>query len=327
MNLVSVIVPVYNTAKFLPETIQSVLNQTYDQWELLLVDDGSTDISANVCLEYCKSDLRIKYFYKENGGQASARNLGIKEAHGKFIAFLDSDDLWLPNKLENQIDEWNRTNADFIYGLGFYYYPDQENKLIAYNWVTGKQKGEDFFKTLYHASNVNTNTVFVKRSVFDKVGLFDESNLLRGTEDWDMWMRIAKVVPIVYGSDSRNVYYRIHPGGIHFQYARMFIGKWKIYEKYDSDPNVPHLLRLREYRYVFRELINHLNKEGRHDEISDVFAIFMKKDPWGCGSIIQSICFRLLPLKSFLWVSNKLIYRLSYRLEKIRYRLSGLKPD
>ncbi|MGB1104680.1 MAG: glycosyltransferase family 2 protein [Crocinitomicaceae bacterium] len=114
--LISIIVPVYNTEKYIDETIQSVVDQTYENWELILVDDGSIDHSKDIITEWTKKDNRIHYHYKENGGQASARNLGIALSKGAYIAFLDADDLYLPERLSSQIADLEKHKADFYYG-------------------------------------------------------------------------------------------------------------------------------------------------------------------------------------------------------------------
>lgn len=101
--LISIIVPVYNTEKYIDETIRSVVDQTYQHWELVLVDDGSTDQSNRIIEKWIQEDRRIRYSFKENGGQASARNVGIQICKGEYIAFLDADDLYMPERLQSQI--------------------------------------------------------------------------------------------------------------------------------------------------------------------------------------------------------------------------------
>ena len=102
--LVSIVVPVYNAARFMDDTIQTVLNQTYQNWELLLVDDCSSDDSIQIIKKYLKKDKRIKLFkLSENSGAAIARNTGIDKAKGRYLAFLDADDLWVKNKLDLQV--------------------------------------------------------------------------------------------------------------------------------------------------------------------------------------------------------------------------------
>ena len=103
-HIISVIVPVYNAESFLDETLQSVLSQTYENWECIIVNDGSTDNTESIAKRWCKRDARFRYFYKENGGLSSARNLGIKYSNADYIAFLDSDDVLTKNSLEIRIN-------------------------------------------------------------------------------------------------------------------------------------------------------------------------------------------------------------------------------
>src|SRR5256714_13067953 len=110
---ISVIMPAFNAAPHIRQSIQSVLAQTFDNWDLIVVDDGSTDETATLAGSF--SDSRIRCVRRENGGQAAARNTGIVNTHGEFIAFLDADDLWLPAKLDRQLDVARRTRADVVY--------------------------------------------------------------------------------------------------------------------------------------------------------------------------------------------------------------------
>lgn len=122
-TLISIITPVYNTEKYLPECIQSVFNQTYTNWELLLIDDGSPDGSGAICDEYAARDNRVKVFHKENGGVSSARNVGLDNARGEWITFLDSDDMFEPQYLEKCLFYAKKYNIDIIkfYFSGTYF--------------------------------------------------------------------------------------------------------------------------------------------------------------------------------------------------------------
>lgn len=122
--IISIIVPVYNTEKYLDKCIQSVLAQTYTNWELLLIDDGSTDSSGAICDKYAAEDNRIRVFHKENGGVSSARNLGLDNAQGEWISFVDADD-WIENSMlhdayQKAMDE----NAEIIFTDIKYHYLD-----------------------------------------------------------------------------------------------------------------------------------------------------------------------------------------------------------
>jgi len=317
-KLISIITPVYNVEKYIVEAIESVLRQTYSHWELILVDDGSTDKSTEICKKYALRDQRIKYYHKQNGGQASARNLGIKNAMGYYITFLDSDDLYTEDKLAQHFIDLEEHPADFYYGAGYMLF---ENKIETSNWFSGKYSGTEFFKILHHSCAVNINSVFIKKEIFNRINNFDESTELRGTEDWDLWLRTALKVDSVYGNPTPKVYYRIHENGIHFQRANMLIGKWKIYEKHEKTPLIKPLRLKREYRYTFRELMNHLQKENRINEVKPIFYNYYPKDKYGLVAISQLILIKTLPIKLFLYLSNKIIYRIGYRLEKLTYKI------
>jgi teichuronic acid biosynthesis glycosyltransferase TuaG len=114
--LISVITPCYNSARYIGQTIESVLAQTYQNWEMIIVDDCSTDNSFQLAREYAEKDKRIRVYRQEqNSGAALARNKAIMESHGKYVAFLDSDDLWLPEKLEKQLRFMRENGSDFSF--------------------------------------------------------------------------------------------------------------------------------------------------------------------------------------------------------------------
>jgi glycosyltransferase involved in cell wall biosynthesis len=188
MPNVSVICPVYNAAAFVEPTLQSVLNQTYKDFELIVVNDGSTDNTRQILEKYGD---KIRYVYKKNGGQSSSRNAGIRVARGQYIALIDHDDIWIPNKLELQVQEMEKAKTIGLVTCG----------TIGFN-----ENGETG-RTLRHLVNSLTRTqllrrlamgniiggcsnVLIRNECFLKLGLFDES--LRMAEDWDMWVRIAQ---------------------------------------------------------------------------------------------------------------------------------------
>jgi glycosyltransferase involved in cell wall biosynthesis len=204
-NLVSVVIPTYNTSNFLIKAIQSVINQTYKNWELIIVDDGSTDQTRQIVEEFQKKDSRIKYFFQNNKGQGAARNLGIKNTSGNYIAFLDSDDEFFENKLERVISYFEKDkNIGFIYTdaiiIGDYLYKKRMSEIVT------PYSGKIYTKLLFN-NFITTSTVVVKREVLQNCGLFDESNLLRNFEDYDLWLRIAKKYKIEYIPEVLVKYY------------------------------------------------------------------------------------------------------------------------
>lgn len=200
-ELVSVIIPTYNRASLLSQAIRSVINQTYKNWQLLIIDDGSADDTRKVVEEFIRKDLRIRYFYQENKGQVCAMNLGIKNSKGDYIAFLDDDDEWLPEKLEKQIE---KMKSDKLVGLVY-------TDAIILDGKTNSNKRSDIAKTqsgfiyedLLIRNFITASSVLVRKEVFEKLGLFDESFIIKITQiqDYDMWLRIAKHYKIEYISE------------------------------------------------------------------------------------------------------------------------------
>lgn len=183
-DLVSIIMPSYNTAKFIPETIESVLKQTYTNWELIIVDDCSTDNTDEVVKPFL-TDKRIKYLKNEkNSGAAVSRNYALREAKGKWIAFLDSDDLWLPEKLEKQIAFMEKNGYKFTY-------TDYKIKLNG-KWLPYIFTGPNIVnkRKMYDYCYFSTITVMYDR---DFVGLIQIAPLKKNN-DYAMWLKIIKKV-------------------------------------------------------------------------------------------------------------------------------------
>ncbi|MFL5763692.1 MAG: glycosyltransferase family 2 protein [Bacteroidia bacterium] len=196
--LISVIIPTFNYASFLPETIGSVMAQTYGNWECIVVDDGSTDDTKNVMDALCKSDPRIKYLVQKNDGPTIARNNGLKNASGDFIQFLDADDLLEKEKFEKQLQIFESDpSADIVYGGVNYFrsgFPDQLFDGISLEgskpWMKKLSgQGEIMIKALLNENLMVISSPLVRRSLFEKLGKMNET--LRYNEDWELWARFA----------------------------------------------------------------------------------------------------------------------------------------
>jgi glycosyltransferase involved in cell wall biosynthesis len=203
--LVSVIIPAYNASLWIGETISSVIEQDYKQYEIIVVNDGSTDNIVEIAKSFGPA---VQCIHKENGGQASARNAGIRVAKGKYIAFLDADDLWVKDKLKLQVAQLEETGAKWAYADSFAF--DNQSKKILYKFSDRQmQHNGDILKALFSTCFIPSPTAIVQRSVFTTVGLFNEEAGMRNREDWEMWLRIAAVYPIVSISVPL-AYYRLH---------------------------------------------------------------------------------------------------------------------
>ena len=181
---VSVIIPAYNQGDYLAEAIESVLAQTYSHFEILVIDDGSTDNTADVAKSF--SDPRVRYIFRENGGLSAARNTGLKHASGELITFLDSDDLFLPEKLSTLKAEMeNHPEVGLTAGQAIMI-DDRSQRLDK---MVDSPLPENPAQLLL-GNPIHVGSVLVKRAWLDQVEPFDES--FRACEDWDMWIRLAK---------------------------------------------------------------------------------------------------------------------------------------
>lgn len=190
MPKVSVVIPAYNCERFIATAVKSVLEQSYKDYELIIVNDGSTDSTENVISEFRS---RIVYVLQKNGGPANARNAGVTAAKGEYIAFLDQDDAWLPDKLETQVGLFEKNKA-----LGLAYtdaYILKDDSFGVYgpknmrSFQTRPPHRGKVFKYLFAQNFVLTSSVMVRRECFKRVGLFDPA--LVPIEDYDRWLRIS----------------------------------------------------------------------------------------------------------------------------------------
>ena len=186
--LVSVIIPTYNRANFLKEAIDSVLNQDYKNFELIVVDDGSTDETASVLKGYYD---KIKYIRIPHQGVSRARNVGIEQAKGGLIAFLDSDDLWMPKKLSIQV-EFFKKHLDALVCQTEEIWIRNGRRVNPKKYHI-KPSGMIFEQCLKRCM-VSTSSVMVRRSLFESIGVFDESFYV--CEDYEIWLRVSARYPI-----------------------------------------------------------------------------------------------------------------------------------
>lgn len=189
-SLVSVVVPVYNGAKYLEKTVETILNQDYQYLELILVDDGSKDDSKAVIEKIAESDGRVKGFSKENGGVANARNFAISKAQGEFIAFCDQDDFWLPSKLSKQVPLFHNEKVGLVYtgAIAEYTLYNKQSKPSFDKNYRGK-----VFDKIVEQNMFTCCTAMARKSVIEKVGGFDDDRALMGVDDWHLWLKLAMV--------------------------------------------------------------------------------------------------------------------------------------
>ncbi len=197
---ISIIIPCYNYAHFLPESIASLKEQSYANWECLIVDNASTDNSKQVIESFAVLDNRIKYYYQPIKGPSAARNLGIKEAKGEFVQFLDADDLLQVNKLKNGISIFNNhPDAAIVYSDMRYFAHGNKNEMFFamslnkkydkpwMNYIEGKKS--EMLPFILSGNIMVISSPLIKKSVLDEIGYFDETLLFH--EDWEYWLRFV----------------------------------------------------------------------------------------------------------------------------------------
>lgn len=208
---VSVIIPTYNRANYVVEAIESVFNQTYRNMETIVIDDGSTDDTQE---KISQLRDRIKYIYQDNRGPAIARNWGIRASQGEFIAFLDSDDVWLAEKLELQIGLLeSRREVGLVYSDAFRSYGNTGIIEKDTEFVRLKPYAGWTFGHLFRDNFIHTSTVVVRKRCLEEVGVFDEGGNFVPAEDYDLWLRIAARYQIDY-INKPLIKYRDHSTNI-----------------------------------------------------------------------------------------------------------------
>lgn len=228
-NLVSIITPVYNCEKFIENTIKCVQNQTYDNWELLLVDDCSKDSSAKIIKSFAKNDNRIKYIkLDENSGAAVARNKGLELSKGRFVAYLDSDDLWKEDKLEIQIK----------------YMLDNNYAFTCTDYEKINEEGVSLNKIVKIPKVVNYN-LFLRNTIIQTVGVMVDTKLtgkellvmpnLRRRQDAATWCQLLKNGFNCYEVPFNLAYYRVVTNSLSSNKFKAVKGTWYLYR------NVEHL--------------------------------------------------------------------------------------
>lgn len=224
-DMVSIIMPSYNTAKFISETIESVLAQTYTKWELIIVDDCSTDDTDNVLKKYL-ADSRIRYLKNgENNGAAVSRNRALREAKGKWIAFLDSDDLWLPEKLGKQIAFMEKNDYHFSYTN---YTEIDENSKVNGQSVTGPEKITQH--RMYNYCWMGCLTVMYDAEFVGLIQIED----IKKNNDYAMWLKVCKKADC-YLLDETLAKYRKRSGSIsNHGYIKLIKWHYKLYREAEN---------------------------------------------------------------------------------------------
>lgn len=283
-SLVSVILPTYNCARFLQESVGSILSQTYHPYEIIVVDDGSTDNTKEVLQTFMP---RIKYLpFEQNKGLPKARNIGIQSARGAYIAFIDADDLWFPEKLQTDIEYFTQ-HPDT--GMLYSRHLNIDEKGAVFDGTTkNRLPSGDIFLQLFSEQNfIISSSVVARKEVFETTGLFDEQFV--NCQDWDMWLRIAFSFKVA-GINKPLVKYRHNPHSLSknrenvLKYQRQVIDKTYAAFKDATDGISEKLYHKRlalHYAKAGRYYVRIGNKRLAHEN----FRMALKYDPFNLRTV------------------------------------------
>lgn len=244
---ISVIMPAYNAEKFIGKSIDSVLNQTYQNWELIIVDDCSKDSTNEIIAEYANRDDRIKQIVlKENKGVANARNTAINESSGRYIAYLDSDDVWHSSKLLTQLTEMRNENAYF--SCSSYQLIDENDSFLSKGvYVKGKISHDRLLK----GSRVGCLTVMIDQTIVSKEDLMMKKI---GHEDYECWLRLTKKYGEIHCVEEILADYRVFKDSLSGNKSRAIKWQYNIYK------DIMHLSLLKSFFLMFFYAFNALTK-------------------------------------------------------------------
>lgn len=267
--------PAYNSELYISDSINSVISQTYTNWELIIIDDGSTDCTVEIVLTYVKRDSRIKYYYQENKKLPSARNLGIQLSNGEYISFLDSDDIWMPEKLVKQIKKFTEnTSIDLIYTNG-QFINENGDHLAEYPSIFGLFSGKEMYKLLFFNNYIPVLSVLLKKKLIDRIGKMDVS-LIFGCEDWDYWLRAASLNHVFFGLEDKLFKYRIHPGGMSRKFYLMKYAEFIVLNKNSEFNLIPINKVVKRLSVLVEECISELLKKGYRSLVINMINIKIK---------------------------------------------------
>ncbi|MFA5118286.1 MAG: glycosyltransferase [Candidatus Omnitrophota bacterium] len=280
-SLVSVIIPTYNYGKFIFEALDSVLKQTYNDLEIIVVDDDSTDNTREIVTRYVKElPGTLTYIFQKNKGPGAARNTGIARARGGYVAFLDADDIWLPGKLQLQIEVFRScSDVGFVHTDNSLFSSTGPINNYRFGITAESQMSGNIFPYLLRECIVRTSTVLIKKSCVAKVGLFEETY---SGEDYDYWLRTAKICKAGYIGEAL-VRCREHPEHLvrrdinktYTNVRRVIRNTIQRFPEIQNDPECRIGLRFREAKCYF-EIGYHYFCQGELQEARKNFWVSLQ---------------------------------------------------
>lgn len=225
-DLVSIVTPTYNSAKFIAETVASVQAQTYPHWEMIIVDDGSKDDTVAVLNQLANADPRIRVIVSpENIGPARARNLGIDQVQGRYMTFLDADDIWFPHLIANSISAIRETQIPFVFSS--YRRSNEKLEFVYSDFIVPKKVTyTDILKT----NSISCLTAFLDINVLGKKWM----PVIQKRQDMGLWLQYLKQIPYAYGIQTPQAIYRIRENSLSRQKSKLIKYQWQFYREIEK---------------------------------------------------------------------------------------------
>lgn len=240
-NLVSVITPSYKSERFISQTIESVLDQTYTKWEMIIVDDLSPDNSNEIVEKYCKKDSRIKLIkLNKNSGPAVARNRAIEESNGRYISFLDADDLWKSEKLEKQIKFMQDKDCSLSYSA---YETMSEEGVFDNNIINPPLKLS--YKDLLKSNHIGCLTAIYDTQKVDKIFM----PLIDKRQDYGLWLKILRKTDFAYGIGESLAAYRLMSNSVSSNKLKLLKYHYKLFTEFEK------IGKIKTFYYLFWHII------------------------------------------------------------------------
>lgn len=225
-GLVSIVTPTFNSAKYITETIKSVQSQTYQNWELLIVDDGSSDDTVQMVKEISNSENRIKFFpLAKNVGPAKARNTGIANVSGDFMTFLDADDIWFPDFIENSIATIKKTGIPFVFSS--YRRSDEHLEFVYSDFIVPEKVS---YTDILKSNSISCLTAFVDIKTLGKKSMPE----IRKRQDMGLWLQYLKEIPFAYGIKEPKAIYRIRENSLSRDKKKLIGYQWQFYREVEK---------------------------------------------------------------------------------------------
>jgi teichuronic acid biosynthesis glycosyltransferase TuaG len=318
MSKISIVMPAYNSALYIEESIKSVLAQTYADWELIIVDDGSTDNTEKIVQSYIVSHQNIFYYKQANKGQAISRNKGIELSTGHLMAFLDSDDLWLPHTLETLYSTIQKEKVDFVFCSFYRLINGQMQEETINTFPLGKLDGWQMksILSLYNPLVIHGMLTF-RQHIVDVGGFELNPKLLNCSEDYNLWIKIALQGKTFFGLPERLAIYRMHEAGTHQNTIKMLEAEIFVHRNYLRIDSEGLSVAKRLLRFKYRRLISAYLDRNEKERAIAIFGELLDFDKNGItGKCILALS-KILPFTLAHKCGVKFLYPLEYRIMDI----------